>query len=95
MGENGILKQLQKAMLERILEGEITTELRYKKHDPEGNNSGNSCNGYSEKTIKCTSGELPIQVPRDRNGEFLPHIIYTAATVADYFLIELWLAASS
>ena len=75
LGENGILKQLQKAMLERILEGEITTDLGYKKHDPKGNNSGNSRNGYSEKTIKCTSGELPIQVPRDRNGEFLPQII--------------------
>lgn len=75
LGENGILKQLQKAMLERILEGEITTELGYKKHDPKGNNSGNSRNGYSEKTIKCTSGELPVQVPRDRNGEFSPQII--------------------
>ncbi|HBY56227.1 MAG TPA: hypothetical protein DEG23_05390, partial [Coxiellaceae bacterium] len=63
-GENGILKQLQKSVLERILEGEITTELGYKKHDSKGNNSGNSRNGYSEKTIKCTSGELPVQVPR-------------------------------
>jgi len=74
-GENGILKQLQKSVLERILEGEITTELGYKKHDSKGNNSGNSRNGYSEKTIKCTSGELPVQVPRDRNGDFSPQII--------------------
>jgi len=75
LGENGILKQLQKSVLERILEGEITTELGYKKHDSKGNNSGNSRNGYSEKTIKCTSGELPVQVPRDRNGDFSPQII--------------------
>jgi len=45
LGEGGILKQLQKAMLERILEGELTTELGYKKHDPKGHHSGNSRNG--------------------------------------------------
>lgn len=49
LGDGGILKQVQKAMLERILEGEITTELGYGKHDPKGNNSGNSRNGYGEK----------------------------------------------
>lgn len=75
LGEGGILKQLQKAILERVLEGEMTTELGYEKHDPKGNNSGNSRNGYSEKVIKCTEGEIPIQVPRDRNGEFSPQII--------------------
>jgi len=75
LGEDGILKQVQKAILERILEGEITTELGYSKHDPRGNNSGNSRNGYSEKRLKGTHGELPIQVPRDRNGEFSPRII--------------------
>jgi putative transposase len=85
LGENGILKQLQKAMLERILEGEITTELGYKKHDPHGNNSGNSRNGYSEKTLKSTHGELPIQVPRDRNGDFSPQIIPKHQTRFDGF----------
>jgi len=75
LGEGGILKQLQKAMLERIMEGELTTELGYKKHDSKGHNSGNSRNGYSEKTITCTNGEIPLQVPRDRNGEFSPQII--------------------
>src|SRR6056297_602923 len=75
LGDGGILKQVQKAMLERILEGEITTELGYGKHDPKGNNSGNSRNGYGEKTLKGTHGDLPIQVPRDRNGDFSPQII--------------------
>lgn len=75
LGEDGILKQLQKAMLERIMEGERTTELGYDKNDPEGNNSGNSRNGYSDKTLKTTHGELPIQVPRDRNGDYTPQII--------------------
>jgi len=85
LGEEGIFKQLQKAMLERILEGELTTKLGYSKHDPKGNNSGNSRNGYSEKTLIGTNGDLPIQVPRDRNGEFSPQIIPKNQTRFDGF----------
>lgn len=85
LGEDGILKQVQKAMLERILEGEITTELGYRKHDPNGNKSGNSRNGYGEKTLKSPHGEIPIQVPRDRNGDFSPQIIPKHQTRFDGF----------
>lgn len=85
LGKNGIFKQFQKAVLERVLEGEITTELGYDKHDPTGNNSGNSRNGYSEKTLKGEKGELSIQVPRDRNGEFSPQIISKNQTRFDGF----------
>lgn len=84
-GDGGILKQLQKSMLERILEGELTTELGYDKHDTLGNNSGNSGNGYSEKTFKGQQGEIPIQVPRDRNGEFSPQILPKYQTRFDGF----------
>ena len=73
--ENGLMKQLKKAIVERIMEGELTTELGYEKHDNAGNNSGNSRNGYTEKTLKCNEGELPIKVPRDRNGDYEPKII--------------------
>ena len=60
LGEEGILKQVQKAMLERILEGEMTTELGYRKHDFQGNNSGNSRNGC-EKTLKGTPGQSHLK----------------------------------
>lgn len=73
--ENGLMKQLKKAIVERIMEGELTTELGYEKHDSAGNNSGNSRNGHTEKTIKCNEGELAIKVPRDRNGDYEPKII--------------------
>lgn len=73
--ENGLMMQLKKAIVERIMEGELTTELGYEKHDATGNNSVNSRNGYTEKTLKCNDGELPIKVPRDRNGDFEPKII--------------------
>ena len=51
-GNEGLLKRLQKALLERMLEGELTNELGYPKHNSEGDNSGNSRNGYSKKTLK-------------------------------------------
>ena len=73
--ENGLMKQLKKAIVERMMEGELTTELGYEKHDNAGNNSGNSRNGYAEKTLKCNEGELAIKVPRDRNGDYEPKII--------------------
>lgn len=74
-GETGIVKQLTKALLEKMLEGEMSTHLGYEKHSPSGNNSGNSRNGSSEKTLKSKEGELTIEVPRDRNSEFEPQII--------------------
>lgn len=85
LGQGGIWKQLQKALLERILEGELTTTLGYKKHDVKGNNSGNSRNGYSEKTLKGVQGEINIQVPRDRNGDFEPRIVAKNQTRFDGF----------
>src|SRR5437868_6341745 len=73
--ENGLMMQLKKAIVERVMEGELTTELGYEKNDSAGNNSGNSRNGYTEKTLKCNDGHLPIKVPRDRYGNFEPKII--------------------
>jgi len=73
--ENGLMMQLKKAIVERVMEGELTTELGYEKHDSAGNNSGNSRNGYTEKTLKCNDGHLSIKVPRDRNGDFEPKIV--------------------
>lgn len=74
-GDGGILKQLKKALTERILEGELTTELGYEKHSTAGNNSGNSRNDYTQKTLKTTEGDLEINVPRDRNNHFEPQLI--------------------
>ena len=39
IGENGLLKQLAKALLERAMQAEMTDHLGYEKHDPAGNNS--------------------------------------------------------
>ena len=52
IGENGLLKQLTKVLLERALSAELTEHVGYQKHDPAGNNSGNSRNGGTKKTLK-------------------------------------------
>ncbi|CEJ08946.1 Transposase, Mutator family, partial [Acididesulfobacillus acetoxydans] len=69
------LKDLFRRTLQEILETEMSDHLGYEKHSVEGNNSGNSRNGYSRKTIQTRMGETELAIPRDRNGEFEPHII--------------------
>lgn len=69
------LKRLFAGTIERMLEGEMDVHLGYEKNSIEGNNSGNSRNGYSRKRIISDYGECEIAVPRDRNGEFKPQII--------------------
>jgi putative transposase len=75
LGENGLLKQLTKAVLERAMQAELTHHLGYDKHSPSGNNSGNSRNGKSKKTLKGDFGNLPLEVPRDRSSTFEPQIV--------------------
>jgi putative transposase len=75
LGEEGVLKQLTKRLVERALEGEMTTHLGYEKHSPEGKNTGNSRNGKSQKQVKGEFGEVELEVPRDRNGEFEPQLV--------------------
>ena len=75
IGENGLLKQLTKALLERAMQAEMTEHLGYEKHDQVGNNSGNSRNGETTKTLKGDFGEMPLETPRDRNGSFEPKIV--------------------
>src|SRR3954465_6019194 len=69
IGENGLLKQLTKRLIERAMKAELTHHLGYEKNDPQGRGSGNSRNGKSRKKLKGDFGEIEIEVPRDRDGE--------------------------
>src|SRR5579872_4435911 len=75
IGEQGLLKQLTKALVERAMNAELTHHLGYEKHDTSGRGSGNSRNGTSRKKLKGDFGEAEIEVPRDRNGTFTPQIV--------------------
>src|SRR5215468_226874 len=80
IGENGLLKELTKAILERALQAEMTDHLGYEKHDPAGHHRGNSRNGNSQKTLKGEFGELELETPRDRRATFDPKIVAKGQT---------------
>jgi putative transposase len=80
IGENGLLKQLTKAILERALQAELTDHLGFEKHDPAGHHSGNSRNGASRKALKGDFGELELETPRDRKASFEPKIVAKGQT---------------
>lgn len=75
LGENGLLKQLTKRLIERAMQAEMADHLGYAKNDSSGKNSGNSRNGTSKKKIKGDFGEIDIAVPRDRQSTFAPVIV--------------------
>ena len=77
MGEEGILKQLTKALVERCLTAEIDTHLQSSHSDREKKNRRN---GHSKKTIKGEFGEVEIAVPRDRESSFEPVIVKKGQT---------------
>ena len=75
IGQDGLIKQLTGRILQKALEAELTEHLGYEKNSNAGDNSGNSRNGHTEKTVLLENQETTIEVPRDRNSTFEPVII--------------------
>ena len=75
IGQNGLLKQLTKAVVERALQAEMAEHLGHGKNESVENVTGNTRNGRSRKTLKGDFGDLPIEIPRDRHGAFEPQLI--------------------
>jgi len=75
IGENGLLKQLTKMLVERALETEMAEHRGHDKSEAITNATGNARNGRSAKTLKGDVGELPLDIPRDRQGSFEPQLV--------------------
>jgi len=75
VGQGGLIKQLTGRILQRALEAEMTEHLGYEKNSNAGDNSGNSRNGHTEKTVLLENQSATIDVPRDRAGTFEPVIV--------------------
>nr|WP_188069537.1 IS256 family transposase [Brevibacillus brevis] len=69
------LKELFAETIQEMLEGEIESTLGYARHDTKNKRTANSRNGHSKKTVRSEYGEVDIQIPRDREGEFEPVIV--------------------
>ena len=69
-----LFKDMIATFVNQGLEGELDEELGYSKYDFRNKDTDNSRNGHSEKTLKTSFGDVDIQVPRDRKGEFEPEL---------------------
>ena len=74
-GVQDLFKEMVSTVLENGLEAELDDELGYSKYDYRNKQTDNSRNGYSEKTMKTSFGDMDISVPRDRKGDFDPQLI--------------------
>jgi putative transposase len=70
-----VVQSLIKQTLEAFLEVEMEEHLGYPRYAPEGRGSGNSRNGSIGKTVRGDFGEVEIETPRDRNGDFEPKLV--------------------
>jgi len=71
--EGGLLKELTKALVERCLDAELETHLEEAKCRDASKSDRR--NGHSHKTLKGEFGEVVLEVPRDRNGDFEPQLL--------------------
>lgn len=72
---NDAMKDIFGPLFEGLLKGEMDHHLGYDSNDKGPKETENRRNGYGEKTLKTSYGEVPIEVPRDRDGTFEPQIV--------------------
>lgn len=70
-----LFKETIAEFMENGLEAELDDELGYSKYDYKNKEGSNSRNGHSQKTLKTSFGNIEIETPRDRNGEFDPQLL--------------------
>ena len=74
-GENGLVKQITKRLVETALEAEMEEHLGYSKGERSGAPRKNTRNGTTGKTVRTESGEVELEVPRDRKSTFEPQLV--------------------
>jgi putative transposase len=75
LGQDGVLGELTRRLVERALSEELTEHLGYPAGQAPPGGAGNSRNGTSPKTVLTDHGPVPLEVPRDRNSEFEPQLV--------------------
>ena len=81
---HSFFNDLFKQGVEEMLKAELDAHLGYEKHSKEGYGTGNSRNGSFSKTIKTDNlGDMVLNIPRDRNGEFEPQLIPKGQRMSD------------
>jgi len=75
LGLQQVIKQMTGVLIEEILEAERDEFLGYQRYQRKDEKNGNSRNGYSQKRVRSSFGEIELKIPRDRKGEFEPKLI--------------------
>jgi transposase-like protein len=83
LGSDGLLKNLKIQLMERMLGAELTEHLGYEPNETPECSQPNRRNGTSRKVLKSDTGELPVNIPRDRAGSFEPELVKKGQTRID------------
>ncbi len=83
-----LFKETIAEFMENGLDAELDEELGYSKYDYKNKNTDNSRNGHSSKTLRTSFGEIEVDVPRDRKGEFDPVILKKNQTSVSHDIEE-------
>ena len=83
LGDAGLMKELKIKLMERMLGAELSAHLGYEAGHDAPVDQSNRRNGTSKKRLKSQDGELPISVPRDRDGSFEPELVRKGQTRID------------
>jgi transposase-like protein len=75
IGSGGLLSELKKRLITRVMDAELTTHLGYDKNEKRPAGCTNARNGHSSKRLRCDDGELDVNIPRDREGDFNPTLV--------------------
>lgn len=86
LGKNGLVQRLVKDVLENILEAEMDEHLgrdKYQRQSDIEPGERNYRNGYSQKNLRSSFGDVDLDMPRDRKSEFEPQIVKKYETVCN------------
>ena len=72
---NSLMRDMMSALIEGTLDGELDDTLGYDRYDYENKETDNSRNGHSKKTMHTSYGDMEVEIPRDRKGEYTPQLI--------------------
>ncbi len=74
-----LFREMKKALMERVLGGELTHHLGYARGEAKPGDQANHRNGTTPKTVLTEEGAIPLDIPRDRAGSFEPQLIPKSA----------------
>lgn len=74
-GVQDLVKELTANFIQEAMDAELEEKLGYSKYDYKNKETDNSRNGSYKKTVTSSQGEIELEVPRDRNGEYEPQIV--------------------